>query len=572
MLSAILLIFLLIQLSCKQRTYADLILFNGKIVTVDKNFSIAEAIAISNDKIIAVGTMSKMKRFSGSSTRIIDLKGKTVVPGLIDSHLHPESASLSELSGEIPDVHNLNQLLSWIKGQAAQKEKGKWILFPKFFSTRLIEMRNPTLAELDSVAPEHPVFLDGSFGGIINSAAMQLSGITGKTDHPGILKDKKTALPTGFIRASAFGLLKLTPQKALSYQEKQDAMQDMLNRYNRYGITSVFSGAGDFESVKMYLDMADKKILTTRIYQNILLQTDGKITKESVTEKLKKYEHITGYGDEWVRIGSLKIFLDGGILTGTAYMLDPWGKKAGEIFGIEDPDYRGVINYSREELLAIVTAANEFNWSFTAHVTGSGAVDMLLDVYKEVDRLKTIKEKRFSVIHGNFFSPETIKLMSELGIYANVQPAWFYKDADAMKSILGDERIKTFHPYKSIVDAGVIINGGSDHMVKWDANRSINPYNPFLAIWTMVTRKTERGSVLDPSEAIGREEALKIYTINNAYASFEESIKGSLEPGKLADMAILSDDILTCPVDSIKNIQAEMTIVGGKIVYSSMNQ
>jgi predicted amidohydrolase YtcJ len=565
----VLLILLLIHFACKPLPSADLILINGKIITVDYNFTIAEAVAISKDKIEAVGTNSQIRRLTGSTTRTIDLKGKTVIPGLIDSHLHPESASLSELYEEIPDVHTLDQLLTWIKSQTMIKEKGNWIIFPKFFSTRLIEMRNPTLAELDSVAPGHPLFLDGSFGGMINSAAMKLSDITFKTDQPGIIKERKTGMPTGFIRASAYNLLRIPQKKPLSYQENQDALREMLKRYNRYGITSLFSGAGDFESVKMYRDMSDKKILTARIYQNILLQTEGKITKESVTEKLKKYEHITGYGDEWVRIGSLKVLLDGGILTGTAYLQEPWGEKARDIFGIEDPEYRGVINYSREELLAIVSVANEFNWSFTAHATGGGAVDLLLDVFKEVDSSKSIKGRRFSIIHGNFFTGEAIKLMSELGVYANMQPVWFYKDADAMEYILGKERIKTFHPYKSMLDAGVMINGGSDHMVKWDANTSINPYNPFLAMWTMVSRTTERGSVIMPSEAITREQALKIYTINNAFASFEESIKGSIEAGKLADMAIITDDFLTCPVDKIKNIESVMTIVGGRIVYTS---
>ncbi len=565
----ILFIFLLIHFACKPMPSADLILFNGKIVTVDHNFTIADALAISKDKIEAVGTNRQIRRFTGSKTRVIDLKGKTVIPGLIDSHLHPESASLSELDEEIPDVHTIDQLLTWIKGQTMTKEKGKWIIFPKFFSTRLIEMRQPTLAELDSVAPYHPVFLEGSFGGMINSTSMKLSGITYKTDHTGIIRDRNTGLPTGFIRASAFNLLRIPQKKPLSYQEEQDALREMLKRYNRYGITSLFSGSGDFESVKMYRDMADKKILTARIYQNILLQTEGKITKESVAEKLKKYENITGYGDEWVRSGSLKVLLDGGILTGTAYLKEPWGEKAADIFGIEDPAYRGVINYSREELSAIVSVANEFNWSFTAHATGSGSVDLLLDVFNEVNQSKSIKERRFSIIHGNFFTGEAIKLMSELGVYANMQPAWFYKDADAMESILGKERIRTFHPYKSMLDGGVMINGGSDHMVKWDANTSINPYNPFLAMWAMVTRKTERGSVIGPSEAITREQALKIYTINNAYASFEESIKGSIEPGKLADMAILSDDILNCPVDKIKDIESVVTILGGKIIYSS---
>ena len=551
---------------------ADLILINGKIITADQNFTIVEAVAVLDDKIEALGTNDKIRRYAGSETRIIDLKGKTVIPGLIDSHLHPESASISELDEEIPDVHTIDQLINWIKGQTIIKEKGKWIIFPKFFSTRLKELRQPMLGELDIVAPEHPVFLNGSFGGMINSAAMQLSGITVNTAHPGIIKEKKTGLPTGFIMASAFNLLKIPEKKSLTYQEKQDALREMLKRYNQFGITSLFSGTGDLESVKIYCDMSDKKILTARIYQNILLKTVEKITKESVTEEVKKYEYITGSGDEWVRIGSLKVFLDGGILTGTAFLQEPWGEKASDIFGVEDKTYRGVINFTRAELLAIVSVANEFNWSFTAHAAGGGSVDLLLDVFNEVNRSKTIKEKRFSIIHGNFFSKDAIRQMSELGVYANIQPAWFYKDADAMEYILGKERIKTFHPNKSILDAGVMINGGSDHMVKWDANVSINPYNPFLAMWTMVTRGTERGTVIGPSEGITREQALKIYTINNAFASFEESIKGSIEPGKLADMAILSDDLLTCPVDKIKDIESVMTIVGGKIVYSSTTQ
>jgi predicted amidohydrolase YtcJ len=546
-----------------------MILYNGKIITVDKNFTIASAVAISKGKIISVGTNSQMRKLTGRKTKTINLKGKTVIPGLIDSHLHPETASLSELHEVIPDVHTISQLLNWIEEQAKIKEKGKWILFPKFFSTRLEEMRQPTLAELDKAAPDNPVFLNGSFGGMVNSAAMKLSEITNKSDNPGIIKDGKTGLPTGFIRASAFNLLQIPKESPLTFQEKEDALLAMLKRYNRYGITGLFSGTGNFESVKMYRDLAEKKLLTARIYQNILLPDIDKITKESVRKEVAHYGNITGPGDEWVRIGSLKVFLDGGILTGTAQMAEPWGEKANQIFGIEDKEYRGVINFSREELLAIVSVANEFNWSFTAHATGDGSVALLLDVFNEVNLTKSIKGKRFSIIHGNFFSKDAITQMNELGILANMQAAWFYKDADAMDYILGKKRAESFHPYRSLTDAGVIINGGSDHMVKWDADASINPYNPFLAMWAMVTRKTERGSIINPQEALSREEALKTYTINNAYASFEESIKGSIEPGKLADMVIISNDILTCTADEIKEIESVMTILGGEIIYTS---
>jgi predicted amidohydrolase YtcJ len=567
MSSSLQLILQLFLLANDPTSSADFIFLNGKIITVDQKFTIAEAVAIKKDKIIAVGSNKKIKKFAGSQTKIIDLKGRTVIPGLIDAHAHPESASVSELDEKIPDVHTIGELLHWIKSEAIKKKQGEWIIHPKLFFTRLKELRQPSLAELDSVAPNNPVFLDGSYGGMINSIAMHVSGINEKSTDPGVIRDKKSGLLTGFIRSSAFKLLKLPHKNPLSFEQEEDALQAMLKRYNQYGITSICSGGGDYGSFSTYQDLKKKNKLTTRIFQNIILEPGADVKNFIDTIKALKYR--TGYGDEMVRIGALKIVLDGGILTGTAYMREPWGRKASEIFGIDDTTYRGILNYSREELLAIVKVANDLNWKFTAHCTGGGGVDLLLDVYEEVNKIKSIKERRYSIIHGNFFTKEAIKRMGELGVYADMQPAWFYKDANAEEYILGEKRIETFHPYKSLLDAGVMVNGGSDHMVKWDANTSINPYNPFLAMWTMITRTTERGTIIVPSENISREQALRTYTINNAYASFEESLKGSIEQGKLADIAVLTDDLLTCPVDQIKNIQSDLTLLGGKVVYST---
>ena len=562
-------VLLLTLFACNPADSPDIILVNGNVITVDNEFSVVNAIAIEKDKIIALGSNREIRKLADDKTQIIDLGGKTVIPGIIDAHLHPERASLSEIGETIPDIHSIDELLDWIKSQTEIKKQGEWIIHPKLFFTRLKELRQPTLAELDKAAPYHPVFLNGSYGGMINSAAMQVSQITENSVHPGIFRDAKTGSLTGLIRASAFKLLNLPAAKKLPYQDKLNALEIMLKRYNQFGITSLSSGLGDSKTVTMYQDLRKENKLTTRVFQNIRLPFNEVQSADTLIEKLKNLKYVTGDGDEWVRIGALKIILDGGILTGTAYLREPWGDKARSVFGVTDLSYRGILNYTREELLTIVTAANELNWKFTAHCTGGGGVDLLLDVFEEVNRIKPIKERRFSIIHANFFTESAIEKMSELGVYADMQPAWFYKDADAMKYVLGEERIKTFHPYRSLFAAGVIVNGGSDHMVKWDANSSINPYNPFLAMWTMITRTTERGTVIVPEEAITREQALRMYTINNAYASTEESLKGSIEPGKLADLAVLSDDFLTCPVDQIKNIRSELTIVGGKIVYSS---
>ena len=549
--------------------FPELILYNGKIITVDENFNIAEALAIKGDRFAAVGTTNEIEKLAGKTTKKINLKGKTVIPGLIEAHAHPEGASTSELFEEIPDVHSVGELLDWIKQQAEKKNSGEWIIHPKFFPTRLKEMRQPTKEELDKVAPENPVFLNGSYGGMINTAAMRISEITKNTRHPGILKDTKTGEPTGFIQASAFSLLKGRPSRDILYEERLDALVNMIKRYNSVGITSFWSGSGGPSNLKMYMDLWKSGRLTARVFQNISVPVNIRAPIEEIREKLSSLGYYTGFGNEWVRVGALKTSMDGGILTGTAYLREPWGSKAEEIYGISDPQYRGVLKITKEELIPVVTVANEIGWKFTAHCTGGGGVDIMLAAYEEVNKKRPIKDRRFSIIHGNFFTPDAIEKMKMLGVYADMQPAWFYKDADAMKYVLGDRRIKTFHPYKSLFDAGVIVNGGSDHMVKFDSHTSINPYNPFLAMWSIITRKTERGSVIIPEEAITREEALKMYTINNAFGSFEEDIKGSIEPNKLADLVVISDDILTCPVDKIKDVKVEMTMMGGRAVYKS---
>jgi predicted amidohydrolase YtcJ len=497
----------------------------------------------------------------------MDLNGRTVIPGLIEAHLHPEGASLSELDDIIPDVHTLDELLTWIANQAAIKKTDEWIIHPKFFPTRLREMRQPSLEELDKVAPDNPVFLNGTYGGMINSAAIRISNFSKNMDNSAILKNADTGELSGFIRASAFPLLKMDPVPEKTYEEQLDALEKMIMRYNRVGLTSLCSGTGDPANMRKYIDLKNNGRLTARIFQNIKLPIETDASADEIRAKLLDLGYYTGFGDEWVRVGALKVWMDGGILTGTAWLREPWGSKAKEIYGITDMSYRGVLLMDKETLIKIGSVANELGWKLTAHCTGGGGVDVMLDAFEEINRHQSIKSRRFSIIHGNFFTPEAITRMKKLAVYADMQPAWFYKDADAMNYVLGKKRIKTFHPYNSLFKNGVIVNGGSDHMVKFDSYSSINPYNPFLAMWSVITRETESGSHIVQEEAITRQQALKMYTINNAYASFEENLKGSIEPGKLADLVVISEDFLTCPEKNIKNIKAEITMVGGKIVY-----
>lgn len=557
---------LIVLYACNSGPVADTVLINGKIVTVDSNFTIARAIAIKDGKIIGIGTDDIVLKYAGNNTKKIDLNGRTVIPGLIDAHAHPVTASQSEITAGIPDVHTIKELLSWISNQARDKKAGEWIIHPKFFITRMLDMRQLSLRELDSVAPNHPVFLNGSFGGMINTKAIVVSGLTDSKEK-GMLRSPETGRLSGLIHSSIFPLLAIPASQPFTENEKVKALQELFHRYNKIGITSIISGGGDTSEYALYTKLHNRDSLTVRIFHNYLFSFGPGFSEEDVNRSLAGIGK-TGDGDDMLRVGAFKLMIDGGVLTGTAYLREGWGPKAKKIYGINDPHYRGNIFYTESDLLKLISIALNKGWKFSAHVTGGGAVDTLLSALEKINDSTDLSQKRFSVIHGNFFNAAAIEKMVKIKIYADMQPAWYLKDADLLNEVLGSERLGTFHPYRTMIDKGIVINGGSDHMVKLDANASINPYNPFLAMWSAVTRKTERGTVFNAEQAITREEALKMYTINNAYATFEEKIKGSLEVGKVGDLVVLSDDYLTCAEDTLKNIRSVLTMVNGKIVYS----
>jgi predicted amidohydrolase YtcJ len=281
---------------------------------------------------------------------------------------------------------------------------------------------------------------------------------------------------------------------------------------------------------------------------------------------MRDFGFTSGFGDDFLRIGHLKLALDGGILIGTAYLRAPYGENT-EVYGFHDPDYRGVLRVPPEKINAIVKLGNRLGWRMTAHSTGGASTDALLDAFEEADKDKPIRDRRFSIIHANFPNERAIERAKKLGVILDMNPPWYHLDGPALSKVLGPERMKVFHPYKSIFDAGVVATGGSDHMIKFDSRTAINPYHPFFGMWMVVTRKTADGTVFNPEQKISREQALKMYTWNGAYLSFEEDIKGSIEPGKLADLTIISKDYLTCPEDEIKDIDALVTIIGGKVVF-----
>ncbi len=267
----------------------------------------------------------------------------------------------------------------------------------------------------------------------------------------------------------------------------------------------------------------------------------------------------------WLR--GLKIYLDGGMLTGSAYMRRPWG--VSKIYSITDPEYRGLRFIAPEPLYKIARTALENGLQVTAHSVGDGAVHALIDAYERVNRDFPIRDKRPCISHSNFMSLEAIEKMERLGIVADLQPAWLYLDGVTLLKQFGEERLEYFQPYKTLFEHGVTVGGGSDHMQKLGSLRSINPYNPFLGMWTTLRRLprwTDRP--LHAEQSLTRQQAIRLYTIHCAFLTFEEKEKGSLEAGKLADLIVLDRDILTCPIDEVKDIRVETTYLGGKQVYS----
>jgi predicted amidohydrolase YtcJ len=275
---------------------------------------------------------------------------------------------------------------------------------------------------------------------------------------------------------------------------------------------------------------------------------------------------LHAYNDRlWLR--GVKVFLDGGMLTGSASMQKPWGVSS--IYGINDPEYRGVRYIEPEKLYAISKLALSSDLQMTAHSVGDAAVALLVKTYETIDRDDfSIAGKRPCVTHCNFMSAEVIDTMSRLGIVADLQPAWLWLDGKTLRKQFGEERMEFFQPYRTLFEKQVIVGGGSDHMQKIGSMRSVNPYNPFLGMWIAMNRQPRSDDrTLRPEQSITREQAIRLYTTNNAWLSFEEGKKGSIEPGKLADMIVLETDILHCPVDQVKDIQVLKTFVGGKQVY-----
>ena len=549
----------------------SLILHHGRIVTVDAHFSIAEAIAVTGDRVSAIGKNEEILALKDRTTEVVDLKGAMVLPGLMDSHSHPVGAATTEFDHPIPDIGDIASLLDYITERARVVPEGSLIGVSQVFITRLREQRYPTREELDRVAPRHPVAFRTGPDTMLNSLALQLAGIDSNfvlpEGSPGKVERDESGAPTGLVRTFSPRINAPAPRKSPNADETLALVRKLFADYNSVGFTTIADRGASKGNIAVYSKLRDTDSLSVRLRLSHTFSTGAQWrTTELAIEEIAA--HPLRKPDPMLQIIGTKVWLDGGMLTGSAYMEEPWG--VSKMYGISDSAYRGVQQIPTETLLRMVRAVASKGMQFTAHSVGDAAVATLLGAYEEVARELPLRETRPCITHCNFMSPESIAKAAHLGAVIDLQPIWFHLDGATLLKQFGSARLTRFQPLRALFDAGVPVGGGSDHMQKIGSLRSINPYNPWLGMWIAVSRKCRSlGAPLHPEGGLSRKEAVQMFTINNARILLLEKEAGSLEPGKWADMVLLDRDVLECPIDHLAETRVLKTWLGGKPVFSA---
>ncbi len=544
---------------------------NGKIVMVDEAFTITDAMAVEGERIVALGDKAKALATEHEEVKRVDLGGRMVLPGLMDSHSHPVGAATMEFDHPVPDIEDIPQLLDYIASRAKALPEGSLIGIAQVFITRLKEQRYPTREELDRVAPKHPVQFSTGPDSMLNSLALKLAGIDRNFKVPagstGIVVFDEKGEPTGLMHAFSPKIDAKALSKKPDATQTRDLVKKLFSDYNSVGFTTIADRGASRGNIEVYQSLRDTHTLTVRLRLSHTFSTGSlwRTTEQAIDEIIK---HPLTKPDPMLQIIGTKIWLDGGMLTGSALMQEPWG--VSRIYGITDKDYRGVQRTPSQHLAKMVRKVASAGLQFTAHSVGDGAVKLLLDTYDEVNQDTSIRESRPCITHCNFMTPESIAHAARLGAVIDMQPIWFHLDGATLLKQFGNERMSRFQPLRALFDAKVAVGGGSDHMQKIGSLRSINPYNPWLGMWIAVSRECRYlDEPLHLEGGLTREEAIRLYTINNAKVLFLEKELGSLEVGKRADFIILDRDVLTCPLDDLKTTQVYGTWLDGKPIWAA---
>jgi hypothetical protein len=546
---------------------ADLVLLNGKIVTVDPLESIEEAVGVKFGRIIAVGSNEKVESLVSPDTRVIDLEGKTILPGLIESHCHPTSAEgIQRVMGVIDasyeaGVRSISDIQERISKIAEEKETGEWITVTKEDDSKLEEKRHPTKWELDEAAPDNPVLVTtvGGHFAIINSKAFEIAGVTkdspdpkaGDMTYAGVRigrdgrfeRDPETGELTGRVYEGAMYYIQPTRfGREPTVEEYMEGTEWMLKQYAASGLTcAVDGGINKANTIRALQELRNRGDLPIRFRMDVRYELMDHFIALGI---------IQGMGDDMLKMTGLKITADGAVSARTAWVAEPY---------LHRDNYYGDPAITREELIRVLMEGCENGYRFHCHSNGERAINLFLDVLEEAREKHSREDARDRIIHCTVVTPEIIQRIKNMDVLPTIFGSYPYYHGDKLLPAFGEERLERMFAARSFLDAGVKVAAHSDH--------SASPHPPLLGIHSLVNRKTRDGKPIGTSQKISVMEAIKLYTINAAYQSFDESNLGSIEEGKYADMVVLGEDILTVPPETIKDIPIDMTILEGEIIY-----
>ncbi|MBI3682800.1 MAG: amidohydrolase [Acidobacteria bacterium] len=522
----------------------DHILINGRIYA-GPALELRQALAIAGDRIFAVGSNEEIRALSAAGTRRTDLAGSTVLPGFIDSHTHVASSGLNHLLRVDCDLRSIEQIQRAIRERAAKTPVSEWVLGFKYDDTKTREGRKLTKADLDAAAPEHPVLIQhrGGHTSYANSRALEKSDIHGKTPNPSggeIVRDGQGRL-TGELRETAARLVRVQ-SKPPTVAERREGVKLITKLFARAGITSAHDAQGSPEDLRAYQDALENGDLFCRVYALINFRYIDQMIAAGVR---------TGLGNEWVRVGAMKMTADGSISERTARLSQPY---------IGRPNDYGIVVMPENELYETGRKAHLAGWQIGTHANGDVGIDITLRVYERLQREHPRSDPRFRLEHCTLINDNLLARMKALR--AIPTPFWTYVHYHGEKMReYGPERLERMFAMRSFLDHGIRVAPGSDYVP--------GPFEPMMALQSSVTRRDSKGTLWGGSQRITVAEAIRASTQNGAYASFEERIKGTLEAGKLADLAVLGRDPFQADPGSLIQIPVERTMAGGRWMYES---
>lgn len=528
---------------------------NGEVLTVNAENQVAEAVAVQGKHIIAVGTTEEILKLKDENSEVVNLDGRSLLPGIIDSHLHITMYGTNEVSVSCKDesVTSIDDLLRKLKERAADTPAGEWIRAWGYHDQKIEDKRFPTKEELDSVSTDHPIIVVRACGHIsaVNSYALNRGAIDKNTPNPegGIIDRNKDGELTGLLYENAH--MQMFQVAEFSRQEIETAHAVASEHFAKAGITSIHDASGyGTSNIRALQQDTLKGVIKQRVYA-----MGGALSEsENVVKALLASGFVTGLGNDRFKVGPVKVFLDGSSSGPTIWTREPY---------TSDSSNYGVHYFEQEQLEELFIPAHEQGWQITAHAQGDAAIDMLLTCIEKANRKFPREDARHRIEHAGVAAPDLIARMKKAGVIPTPNPAFLYEYGDGYCESYG-ERAEQMYPLASYLEAGVPAAVASDCPV--------TDFNPMRGIHSALTRRSQTGRVIGEKESVSLLDAIRMYTINGAYASFNEKETGSIEPGKLADLIVLDQSIIQSNIEDIPTIQVEFTMINGEVVYEKIPQ